>query len=147
MESNSTYARFGISPDAVEIDKDEYHERYHDSTTPDDQRDHVDVTIEEETYSFCHEGDGPSCGEDDGTSTCEVVFADACLGLIGTVCPDATTRKSGRAGMEVNEIRIRPALSGKGGGGEEGRGCASGGWGGGGGGGWGGGGGGWRERW
>jgi hypothetical protein len=109
MENNSTYARIGISRDAVEIDKDEYHERYHDSTTPDDQREHVDVTIEQETYSFCHEGDGPQCGEDDGTTTCEIVSADACLGLIGSICPGREKREGGRTGVEVEEIKLLPA--------------------------------------
>jgi len=109
METNSTYARIGISRDAVEIDKDEYHERYHDSTTPDDHRDHVDVVIEQEQNSFCHEGDGPQCGEDDGVTTCEIVSADACLGLISSVCPGREKTEGGRTGVEVEEIKLLPA--------------------------------------
>jgi hypothetical protein len=109
METNSTYARIGISRDAVEIDRDEYHERYHDSTTPDDRRDHVDVVIEQEQNSFCHEGDGPQCGEDDGLTTCEIVSADACLGLISSVCPGREKREGGRTGVEVEEIKLLPA--------------------------------------
>jgi hypothetical protein len=109
METNSTFARIGVSRDAATIDKGDEQERYHDSTAPDDQRDHVDVTISEELYSFCHEGDDPQCGADDGLTTCEIVTADACLGLIGTVCPDADKKENGTRAARIEETRLRPA--------------------------------------
>ena len=109
VETDSTYARVGISRDAVQIEEGQDAETYADSSVPDDQRDHVDVTIEQQSDSHCQEGDGPGCGEHDGTTTCEIVSADACLGLIGAVCPGAAGKENSPAGAEVNEIRLRPS--------------------------------------
>ena len=107
-ETNSTYARIGVSKAAAQIDEGDDARPSTESSIPDDQRDSADVTLEEEVVSFCHEGDAPTCGEQDGTMPCEIVSADACLGLVSVVCPGAATR-TGRAGTEVNEIRVRPS--------------------------------------
>jgi hypothetical protein len=107
METISTFVRIGLSRDLATIDKGDEMERYNDWPVPDDRRDHVDISIEEETTSICRDSDGPQCGENDGMSTCEVVSADACLGLIGTVCPGADKKENGSAGAAIEEIRVR----------------------------------------
>jgi hypothetical protein len=79
-----------------------------DWAAPDEQRDHVDLAIKQSIVTDCHES-GANCGEDDTTTTCKVVSADACLGLVGTVCVEQKTSEARPTAPYAKEIRLRPA--------------------------------------
>jgi hypothetical protein len=107
LEIDTTYARFAAARDGAEIQDGDQQETYEDSPIPNDQRDHVDVTVAREVHSSCQEGDGPDCGANDGATTCDIVHANACLGLIGAVCRATDGKANGRT--EIEEIRLRPS--------------------------------------
>jgi hypothetical protein len=67
----------------------------------------VDVLLGEEVEEICTR-DGCDESPDVEPIDCDVVYADACLGLVGVVCPGAGENKKGRPRAAVDEFFLGP---------------------------------------
>jgi hypothetical protein len=67
----------------------------------------VDIGLDEESESFCHEDAGDDCGKSDGRVECALVTADACLGLVSVACTDNRDGKDARP--SIDEYHLAPA--------------------------------------
>ena len=67
----------------------------------------VDVLLGEEVEEICTR-DGCDESPDVDPIDCDVVYANACLGLVGVVCPGAGENKKGRPRAAVDEFFLGP---------------------------------------
>ena len=98
METDSTYARVGISRGDLR--------RLLGPRRPARPRGRHDRAADR---FLLPRGRGPRLRRGRPDATCEIVSADACLGLIGAVCARAAGNENSRAAPEVEEIRLRPS--------------------------------------
>jgi hypothetical protein len=70
------------------------------------RRPHVDVLLGEEVEEICTRDGCESPGDE--PLDCDVVYANACLGLVGVVCPGAGEGRKGRPRDAVDEFYLGP---------------------------------------